>query len=237
MISPDRPPAPGEALEWLMSYVPYRSEEDRAFIREGFRAIEGTPAVPPARPKEATRVATVSAELVRTGAAWRARFEGRDAIFLDLKGMRDIARLLQHPGTDVHCLDLAERGPESYGGEAAMDARARQSVKVRIRSLQEDLAEAEESNDIGRAETVRRELDGLLDAMSKAFGLGGRPRRMGDLTERARTQVTWRIRHAVKRIEAAHPALGRHLRHSLKTGTFCSYAPERTIAWEFRAAS
>jgi hypothetical protein len=52
--------------------------------------------------------------------------------------------------------------------------------------------------------------------------------------------VTWRIRHGVRRIEAAHPELGRHFAHSLRTGTFCGYSPERPVAWRLtpeRAAS
>jgi len=56
-------------------------------------------------------------------------------------------------------------------------------------------------------------------------------RRMGDLAERARSTVTWRIRHAIRRIGQAHPALGRHLANAVRTGLFCSYRPERRIDW------
>ena len=35
----------------------------------------------------------------------------------------------------------------------------------------------------------------------------------------------------MRRVEAAHPELGRHFAHSLRTGTFCSYSPERAVAW------
>ena len=48
---------------------------------------------------------------------------------------------------------------------------------------------------------------------------------MGDAAERARSTVTWRIRNAIKKLEPAHPALARHLGHSIKTGVFCSYTP------------
>jgi hypothetical protein len=47
--------------------------------------------------------------------------------------------------------------------------------------------------------------------------------------------VSNRIRDTVVRIGAVHPALGRHLRASIRTGTFCSYRPERPVAWEVRA--
>jgi hypothetical protein len=49
--------------------------------------------------------------------------------------------------------------------------------------------------------------------------------------------VTWRLRYAVRKIEAAHPALGRHLAASVRTGAFCVYQPESVVAWSFGAAA
>jgi hypothetical protein len=43
--------------------------------------------------------------------------------------------------------------------------------------------------------------------------------------------VTWRIRDAIRRLEAAEPAIGSHLRHAVHTGTFCRYEPERPVTW------
>ncbi len=57
-------------------------------------------------------------------------------------------------------------------------------------------------------------------------------RRLGSPAERARTTVTGRIRDALRRIEKAHPELGAHLRRSLRTGTMCSYSPERPTSWQ-----
>ena len=54
----------------------------------------------------------------------------------------------------------------------------------------------------------------------------------GSPAERARTAVTARIRDAVRRIEQVHPELGRHLRKSVRTGTFCAYDPEEPHAWQ-----
>ncbi len=82
-----------------------------------------------------------------------------------------------------------------------------------------------------RAERARDELETVTAALASAFGLGGRARRAGDPAERARSAVTWRIRSAVSKVEAAHPALGAHLRSSVRTGTFCSYRPERPVEW------
>ena len=48
--------------------------------------------------------------------------------------------------------------------------------------------------------------------------------------------MTSRIRDAIGRVESVHPDLGRHLRASVRTGTFCSYLPERSVVWEVREA-
>ena len=71
----------------------------------------------------------------------------------------------------------------------------------------------------------------MLAELASAYGLGGRARRTGSDAERARSAATWRIRDAIKRLEKLHPALGRHLRASVRTGVFCSYQPEDEVAW------
>src|SRR5262245_56519795 len=49
-------------------------------------------------------------------------------------------------------------------------------------------------------------------------------------TQRARVRVTRALRAAMARIEQHHPSLGEHLAATIKTGTNCSYAPDRRIA-------
>jgi CheY-like chemotaxis protein len=49
--------------------------------------------------------------------------------------------------------------------------------------------------------------------------------------ERTRKAVTERIRTTLARVEKIHPALGDHLRRSLRTGTYCSYDPAERIDW------
>ena len=55
----------------------------------------------------------------------------------------------------------------------------------------------------------------------------------GAEAERMRSAVTKRIKDALKRIEACHPTLGRHLSVSVKTGYRCAYRPdpERPFSW------
>jgi hypothetical protein len=86
-------------------------------------------------------------------------------------------------------------------------------------------------NDPVRAERAAVERDALLAELAALTGLGGRPRRTGSEAERMRKAVGNRIRQAVGRIEQVHPELGRHLRMSVRTGTFCRYEPDRAVGW------
>ena len=63
------------------------------------------------------------------------------------------------------------------------------------------------------------------------MGLGGRPRRLLDPAERARKAVTERVHEAITHIEKIHRGLGRHLRRSVRTGSFCVYDPTEPTAW------
>ncbi len=220
-------PKPGDALAWFLSVNPFRREEDRTLVREGLARLgspTGTATPEPAR--RADRAA-----LLRSGDAWVAEFGGVRAMLPGLKGVQDIRRLVAQPGIEIHCLDLAERDDGGDSG-AVLDDKARAALKSRIGDLREQLAEAEDHNDLGRSQRLRGELDTLVDTVARSLGLSGRSRRLGDLADRARSAVTWRIRHAVRRTESAHPALGRHLSNSLRTGTFCVYSPEQPIVWE-----
>src|SRR5262249_9852447 len=58
----------------------------------------------PPRPDEAALEA--SAELRREGEVWRLRFDGRQSLLRSSKGLLDLARLLGHPGEEIHVLDL-----------------------------------------------------------------------------------------------------------------------------------
>ena len=176
----------------------------------------------------------------RTGGGWSVTFRGRTAALPAVKGMADLARLLAQPGAEVHALDLvgpaAGAAPREGDLGDVLDDRARAAYRQRLHDLDERLADAEADGDDDAAARVTEERDFLVAELTGAYGLGGRPRRAGDPAEKARTTVTSRIRDAIGRVESVHPDLGRHLRASVRTGTFCSYVPERSVVWEVREA-
>lgn len=118
---------------------------------------------------------------------------------------------------------------ESLG--EVIDETARADYKRRLTGLQEDIDDAEARGDIEAASRAQATYDAVVEQLTSAYGIGGRARRAPDSVERARKAVTRRLRDAVTRIERVHPVLGRHLDASVRTGVFCTYAPERDVAW------
>jgi hypothetical protein len=155
--------------------------------------------------------------------------------------VRTLALLLSSPERDLHVLELHAllegRDPTASGraaanGDPMLDARARTELAGRLRDLHAELDEAERFADLGRIERLRSETAAIERHLASALGLGGHARRIGGPVERARKAVYNRLRAVIATIDAEHPALGRHLARSIRTGTFCSYRPERPVAWE-----
>ena len=165
---------------------------------------------------------------------WAVSYEGRTARLRHTKGIADLARLLAQPGIEIHVLDLAGEGRAVVGGGTGprLDATARDAYKRRLVEIEAEIGAADTAADMGRSELLHAERDAVLAELSAAYGLGGRARTTGDPAERARSAVTQRVRDALTRIEAGHPALGAHLRCSVRTGGYCVYEPDGPVEWE-----
>lgn len=178
----------------------------------------------------------------REGQFWTIGYEGSGVTLRDSKGLRYIAQLLGRPGCAVHCLDLA--GAHNGDGSAAgnrcdpgdagplLDERAVAAYRAERETLSAELADAERCNDLGRQVNVRRALEFLEEQLAAAVGRNGRLRVAGSAVDRARTSVWNAISRARAAIRRQHESLGCHLDRSLKTGTLCSYDPERPIPWK-----
>ncbi|TQN42163.1 hypothetical protein FHU33_1557 [Blastococcus colisei] len=197
----------------------------------------------PAAPSSAGEAAgpPVAGIFRREGDYWTVVFAGRTVRVRDLQGMRYLARLLAEPGREHHVLDLvaAERGrgrsaagaddlPGSGLGDAGelLDARAKEAYRRRLAEIDEDIEEARTTGDDERAARADAERDFLVRELARAFGMGGRARRAGSASERARAGVTRALRQAIARIGAHHPQLGEHLDRTVRTGTYCAYLPD-----------
>ncbi|MEW6273221.1 MAG: hypothetical protein AB1689_28410, partial [Thermodesulfobacteriota bacterium] len=206
-------------------------------------AAAPTPPVEAATP----RLAAPDAVLRREGQIWLLEYRGRAARLEDRKGLRLLAVLLRHPGESIHALELTdatpgrdgmqqERGHGAALGDAGsvLDARARREYRRALDDLRAQLEEAEELDDLGRVERLRGEIETLAGELARALGLGGRDRRVKSPAERARLNVTRTIQAAIRRIADAHSELGAHLGATIRTGTFCSYEPDRATPIDWR---
>ena len=203
--------------------------------------------------------------LRKEGDYWTVGYGGKSYRLKDAKGLAYIAHLLRHPDVSFHVLDLGGGIPAQVekrenhqsaqhlprGGEdleragihvgglgdagEMLDDQAKAAYRRRLSELHEELDEAKEAGNVTRAEQAEEEIDALTRELSRAVGLGGRNRRAASASERARQSITKSIKAVLERIAQSNAALGDILSRSIKTGTFCSYQPDRDfpIAWEF----
>jgi hypothetical protein len=165
--------------------------------------------------------------LRREGDVWSIEHPGGVIRLKHTRGLSMLATLVEREREDIHVTELMGAPDGVDGGDAGeiLDRKAKQAYRARLESLHEQLREAEDRNDIGRANRVRAELDVLTQQLARAVGLGGQDRRVGAATERARIAVRQRLRDAIRKIVEHAPALETYLDSAIKTGTFCSYHP------------
>jgi non-specific serine/threonine protein kinase len=198
--------------------------------------------VEPAAGTPAATAAVTSGEeaLRREGDVWALTYDGHTFRLRDTKGMQYLAVLLASPGREIPAIDLVSRLERPVRTAAAdhvlrsttgpgvpvVDAAARAEYRVRLSELQEEIDEAEQFGDGERAERLRLEFDFITSELAAAVGLGGRTRTHTSEAERARQSTTKAIRQAIDRIAAHDQGIAEHLRHAVRTGVFCVYAPD-----------
>ncbi len=187
----------------------------------------------------------------RTGDTWTIEFAGVARQLPDVRGLRYLQPLLQHPGREFHATELVQvalgasadspgragdvepgaRCASSLGDAGpALDAQAAAAYRRRLAELREGLEEAERFNDLGRAAQARQEIEFLSAELAAAV----RGRKTASHAERARLTVTKGIKSALQRIQRVHPPLARHLQATIRRGYFCSYTPDprHPIEWQ-----
>ncbi|MFH9213342.1 ATP-binding protein [Streptomyces globisporus] len=195
-------------------------------------------AAAPPGPDTAAAQDGASAEFRRNGPVWQLRWDGATVHIPDAKGLRDLHSLLGLPGADVPAVRLlAPEGGDlavaagQFGGDPVLDEEAKRRYKEHLDRLDAEIDRAAARDDTQQVEKYGRERQALLDELRTAAGLGGRARRLGDQTERARKTVTARIRDTLRKLDTLHPALAAHLKASVTTGTTCAYRPEHSPDW------
>lgn len=216
------------AYKWYLAINPYKGATHvKEFLNFIYQADRDTWEMIPEEP-----IQLYSTRFRTEGDFRELRYKGFNTLVKDSKGMKDIETLLSAPGKEYHCSELMGSALAGSGDVQILDQKTIKELQSRILELQNAIRESEEENNLSLSESLQQEYDQLLEYLSGAMGLSGQSRSVGSIAEKARSAVTWRIRSAIKAISKVHPQMGIHLSNTIKTGNFCSYAPEEPIDWE-----
>jgi hypothetical protein len=171
---------------------------------------------------------------------WVVRFAGQVAQLPDAKGMRDLSTIIGAHGAEVHVRYLVDPDAGAAvirtGADPVLDERAKSQYRRRIDELADQINEAAELGHSARAQELTDQRTALIRELAAATGFGGRDRRLGDETERARKTVGARLRDSLRRIDRAHPEAAAHLREAVRIGTSCTYQPVEPTTWRMGRA-
>ncbi len=197
----------------------------------------------------------------REGQYWTLAYQGQVIRMKNNTGLQYIAYLLQYPHRQTHVSELVaavEGQPESALDVLASEREATASAELRVQAglgdagplldptskaiykqrledLREELHDARRCHDLGRIAQLEREREFVTHELVRAVGLGGKDRAAASAAERARVNVQRAIKAALEKLASHHPALGRHLGATIKTGLYCVYAPDLQLPspWQF----
>jgi len=198
------------------------------------RRLEHQQAAPPPQPARRVHLRRDSTR------RWSVGDEGATFGLADLKGLHYLRYLVERPGADVDALTLsriiAGLPPAAVSdgdmGEV-LDTTALAAYRRRLKELDTQLDAADRRGDRPGAARLTAERGALLAQLRTATGLGGRRRRVGGATERARVAVRKAIATAIARTERYDPGVARLLRDCIRTGTSCRYDPnpDHPVNW------
>lgn len=197
-------------------------------------------------PKETTGEYVLQAR----GQYWTIAYRSPAFHLRDMRGLHYVAFLVRRPNHSFHVMDLVAQGSAADVGsgrqlppqglrvsrledsDLVLDARARRDYRTRLAELREELEEAIRNNDLGRSACLEREIRFIAEHLAAAARPGRTSRSGSSPAERARVNVRNCITAAINAMQQHNEPLARHLRSSIRTGTYCRYAPDRDIRWE-----
>jgi hypothetical protein len=172
----------------------------------------------------------------KVGDVWALSFDGKTVHLPNKSGMGHIAELLRRPHTAVEAATLMgapivdiQMAPR---GIPLADLETIKQVRATLKAKQSELADLG-TNDWARRGPLQDEIDKISKYLAGVQDHRGQARKVAGSAQRSRTAVTIAVTRARDCISALHPALGRHLKESIKTGTSLVYAPSEVPDWQF----
>jgi hypothetical protein len=168
---------------------------------------------------------------------WTICFERKTVFVPHLKGLGYIAELLRRPGLGIEAAKLAGawEEPATFAPQPGLQMADEPTLKEVHAELDRKKAElaALAKNDWVRRGSLNEEIAKLEEYLSEVEDHRGQARKVVGTAQRSRTAVTNAINRAIDQLSAPHPALGRHLKESIKTGIAVIYAPAEVLDWQF----
>jgi hypothetical protein len=203
--------------------------------------------VPAIEPTPAAAVAEDRPQYVfrKQGDVWEIVFRGDKFSQKHQLGLAYIRELLGKPDKQINCLDLARAcNPQSTRSrkglveadevhqadssqESSLDTRATKEYKEKLAEIEEELAEAQENQDMGKIEKLQEDKALLAGELKKAGH-----RKQAPAVKQARTSVSNAITRAIDNIGQNNEDAGKFLKQSIETGTTCRYKSDRNVTWE-----
>ncbi len=197
------------------------------------------------------------------GATWSVIFRGEEKSIPNSKGVHYIATLLAAPNKEIYCGELhgsisaisldamvdgqhldddnvpkvsasKSKKSKSISVNSVIDSEALNNYKNCIKTLQDQIEEAEDLCNNEKAAELKQELNTLTKEIGRTVGYRGKVRTEGP-TKKARQAVSKNINLTLKAVKNIHPALWKHLDASIKRGEFLVYRPEEDFKWTIRA--
>lgn len=203
-----------------------------AFAGRGLTAAPVEPATP-----------TPAFLFQRDGDGWFVRAFGREGHFGALVGFAYLRTLLASPSGTVSTRELVANPTnkqqqetienDASSGEPTLDKQAKEEYRERLSELENDIARArEDCNDAILAE-LEKEKQALIDQLTRATGLAGADRRLGDIGGHLRSRVANALSRAYKRLrESGMNQLASHLENAIEVGgKVVTYRPDTRPDW------
>ena len=149
----------------------------------------------------------------KEGDFWALAFEGKQKIVKHIKGLDYLAYLLANPFREISAFDLTfnnnkstdppingvnklvlkEEGLSITGfGDAGpvLDNEARKQYNRRLIEIDKILDKAQQTNNPNQILQLKQEKQTIFNTLKGAVALGGRSRKSGDVSDRARSAIT-----------------------------------------------
>ena len=116
--------------------------------------------------------------------------------------------------------------------DGVLDREALRSYRLRLEEISKGLVDAHKNNDLAETQRLEGQKQWIDSELSKARGLGGRIRELGDVKDKVRNRVCNAIRRALKKISEYDRPLSEHLtKPILSLGHTLTYVPRGGFTW------